>query len=130
MSFTLMCCTFSCFFLKSAVLSLGQKLCFQGDERYSVKIKISMGCACCKQRKASKGSTVSFGDTCNAGSGAQMTESSRYIADPTQNSGAGLIPNFNDFPNTISSSSSFPTSSFPSNPSQPRSTAITGMCVR
>ncbi|XP_047663837.1 tyrosine-protein kinase Fgr isoform X4 [Tachysurus fulvidraco] len=83
-----------------------------------------MGCACCKQRKASKASTVSYGDTCNAGSGAQVTESPRYFPDPTQNSGAGLIPNFNDFPST--NSSAFPTSSFPSNPSQPRSTAITG----
>ncbi|MCI4392087.1 hypothetical protein PGIGA_G00141950 [Pangasianodon gigas] len=85
-----------------------------------------MGCACCKQRKASKVSTVSYGDTCDMGGGAQVTDSSRYIPDPTHNSGAGLIPNFNDFPSTISSSSAFPASSFPSNPSQPRSTAITG----
>ncbi|KAM9493465.1 tyrosine-protein kinase Fgr isoform 2-T2 [Clarias gariepinus] len=85
-----------------------------------------MGCACCKQKKASKASAVSYSDTCDAVGGTQATDSSRYIADPTQNSGAGLIPNFNDFPNTISTSSAFPTSSFPSNPSQPRSAAITG----
>ncbi|KAF5908641.1 proto-oncogene tyrosine-protein kinase Yrk-like isoform X1 [Clarias magur] len=85
-----------------------------------------MGCACCKQKKASKASAVSYSDTCDAVGGTQATDTSRYIADPTQNSGAGLIPNFNDFSNTISSSSAFPTSSFPSNPSQPRSAAITG----
>lgn len=88
-----------------------------------------MGCACCKQRKTSKAPTASYDVTCDAGGGAKTTDSSRYIADPTHNSGAGLIPNFNDFPSTISSSSAFPTSSFPSNPSQTRSTAITGVCV-
>lgn len=128
-SFMVTCCICSYFFFRSAFLSLGQKLCFQGDERYSVKTKISMGCACCKQRKASKASNVSYGDTCDTGTGAQATDSSRYIPDPTQSSGVGLIPNFNDFPSTISNPSAFPASNFPSNPSQPRSAAITGLCV-
>ncbi|RXN26264.1 tyrosine- kinase Fyn isoform X1 [Labeo rohita] len=66
-----------------------------------------MGCACCKQRKASK--TVSNPNSCD--NGTQSSEPSRYIADPTFNS--GLIPNFNDFSN--SGPSSIPTPSRPAN---------------
>ncbi|XP_073677366.1 tyrosine-protein kinase Fgr isoform X1 [Garra rufa] len=58
-----------------------------------------MGCACCKQRKASK--TVSNPNSCDTGNGTQASETSRYIADPTFNS--GLIPNFNDFSNSAPS---------------------------
>ncbi|KAL0166344.1 hypothetical protein M9458_038188, partial [Cirrhinus mrigala] len=59
-----------------------------------------MGCACCKQRKASK--AVSNPNSCDTGNGTQASEPSRYIADPTFNS--GLIPNFNDFSNSAPSS--------------------------
>ncbi|XP_058608751.1 tyrosine-protein kinase Fgr isoform X3 [Onychostoma macrolepis] len=54
-----------------------------------------MGCACCKQRKASK--AVSSPNSCDTGNGTQASEPSRYIADPTFN--PGMIPNFNDFSN-------------------------------
>ncbi|XP_016411384.1 proto-oncogene tyrosine-protein kinase Yrk-like isoform X3 [Sinocyclocheilus rhinocerous] len=59
-----------------------------------------MGCACCKQRKASK--AVSNPNSCDTGNGTQASEPSRYIIDPTFNS--GMIPNFNDFPNSAPSS--------------------------
>uniref|UniRef100_A0A8C2IER3 Tyrosine-protein kinase Yes n=1 Tax=Cyprinus carpio TaxID=7962 RepID=A0A8C2IER3_CYPCA len=59
-----------------------------------------MGCACCKQRKASK--AVSSPNLCDTGNGTQASEPSRYIADPTFNS--GMIPNFNDFSNPAPSS--------------------------
>uniref|UniRef100_A0A671LRG2 Tyrosine-protein kinase Yes n=1 Tax=Sinocyclocheilus anshuiensis TaxID=1608454 RepID=A0A671LRG2_9TELE len=59
-----------------------------------------MGCACCKQRKASK--AVSSPNSCDTGNGTQALEPSRYIADPTFNS--GIIPNFNDFSNPAPSS--------------------------
>uniref|UniRef100_A0AAR2K901 Tyrosine-protein kinase n=1 Tax=Pygocentrus nattereri TaxID=42514 RepID=A0AAR2K901_PYGNA len=76
-----------------------------------------MGCVCCKLRKASKSSPVSNADSCGTDGGAQVE---RYIANPTPNSGAGFIPNYNDFPNTISGPSGFSSSSFPSNTSQSR----------
>ncbi|XP_042632996.1 tyrosine-protein kinase Fyn-like isoform X3 [Cyprinus carpio] len=59
-----------------------------------------MGCACCKQRKASK--AVSNPNSCDTGYGTQASEPSRYIVDPTFNT--GMIPNFNDFPNSAPSS--------------------------
>lgn len=89
-----------------------------------------MGCICCKQRKNTKSSPISNTDTCGTGGGAKGTESSRYIPDPTQNSATGLIPNFNDFPNTIAPTSGFTSSSFPSNPSQPWATGITGLFIQ
>uniref|UniRef100_A0A8B9LFZ7 Tyrosine-protein kinase n=1 Tax=Astyanax mexicanus TaxID=7994 RepID=A0A8B9LFZ7_ASTMX len=81
-----------------------------------------MGCACCKLRKTSKPSAVSIANSCGAEDRVQVDN--RYIPDPVPNSGAGLIPNYNDFPNT--GPGAFSSSSFPSNVSQPRSTAITG----
>ncbi|XP_059365521.1 tyrosine-protein kinase Fyn-like isoform X3 [Carassius carassius] len=59
-----------------------------------------MGCICCKQRKASK--AVSNSNSCDTGFGTQASEPSRYIVDPTFST--GLIPNFNDFPNSVPSS--------------------------
>ncbi|TRZ01143.1 hypothetical protein DNTS_007863 [Danionella cerebrum] len=56
-----------------------------------------MGCACCKQRKASK--AVSDPSACDPSNGSQAIDTSRYIQDPTFNSG---IPNFNDFANQVS----------------------------
>uniref|UniRef100_A0A8B9LB74 Tyrosine-protein kinase n=1 Tax=Astyanax mexicanus TaxID=7994 RepID=A0A8B9LB74_ASTMX len=57
-----------------------------------------MGCACCKLRKTSKPSAVSIANSCGAEDRVQVDN--RYIPDPVPNSGAGLIPNYNDFPNT------------------------------
>uniref|UniRef100_A0A4W4GIM4 Tyrosine-protein kinase Yes n=1 Tax=Electrophorus electricus TaxID=8005 RepID=A0A4W4GIM4_ELEEL len=87
-----------------------------------------MGCACCKLRKAPKASTVSNADSCDQGGVVAATDP-RYIAHPTQNLNAGLIPNFNDFPNLSSGCGGFASSNFPSNPTQPRSTAVTGVTL-
>ncbi|XP_051729806.1 tyrosine-protein kinase Fgr isoform X4 [Ctenopharyngodon idella] len=65
-----------------------------------------MGCACCKQRKASK--AVSNPNSCDSGNGTQASDPSRYIPDPTFNPGTGMIPNFNDFSNLMPAPSSRP----------------------
>lgn len=84
----------------------GKKLCFQGDELCALKISNIMGCACCKQRKASK--AVSNPNSCDSGNGTQASDPSRYIPDPTFNPGTGMIPNFNDFSNLMPAPSSRP----------------------
>uniref|UniRef100_A0AAY4C8Y4 Tyrosine-protein kinase Yes n=1 Tax=Denticeps clupeoides TaxID=299321 RepID=A0AAY4C8Y4_9TELE len=84
-----------------------------------------MGCAYCKQRKA-KAAEAANSESCDRGGGVQIAASHRYDPEPTQTTGAELIPNFNNFSIVGSGSVTNPGTNFNTSVTQQRGTVITG----